>query len=86
MTTNRDSKFAYLLAGLAFGVIGGLMAAILARKESRAVLRERSGKSLDYLNQQAGRLRQTADVIVQQGKNLIAKGSGAGDQTAKSGH
>ena len=37
------------------------MAAILSRKETREVLRERGGKSLDYLNQQAGKLRETAD-------------------------
>jgi gas vesicle protein len=76
MTTNGESKFSYLLIGLGVGAVGGLMAAILARKETREVLRERGGKSLDYLNQQAGKLRETADVIVQQGKNLIAnKGS-----------
>jgi gas vesicle protein len=72
MTTNGESKFSYLLVGLGLGAIGGLMAAILARKETREVLRERSGQSLDYLNQQAGKLRETADVIVQQGKKLIA--------------
>ena len=72
MTTNGESKFSYLLIGLGMGAIGGLMAAILARKETREALRERSGKSLDYLNQQAGKLRETADVIVQQGKKLIA--------------
>ena len=67
MTTNGESKFSYLLIGLGLGAVGGLMAAILARKETRELLRERSGKSLDYLNQQAGKLRETADVIVQQG-------------------
>jgi gas vesicle protein len=72
MTTNGESKFSYLLVGLGLGAIGGLMAAILARKETREVLRERSAKSLDYLNQQAGKLRDTADVIVQQGKKLMA--------------
>ena len=72
MTTNSESKFSYLLIGLGLGAIGGLMAAILASKETRDLLRERSGKSLDYLNQQAGRLRETADVIVQQGKKLMA--------------
>ena len=72
MTTNGESKFSYLLIGLSLGAVGGLMAAIIARKETREVLRERSGKSLDYLNQQAGKLRETADVIVQQGKKLIA--------------
>jgi hypothetical protein len=72
MTTNGESKFSYLLIGLGLAAIGGLMAAILARKETREALRERSGKSLDYLNQQAGKLRETADVIVQKGKNLLA--------------
>jgi gas vesicle protein len=71
MTTNGESKFSYLLVGLGLGAIGGLMAAILGRKETREVLRERGGKSLDYLNQQAGKLRETADVIVQQGKKLM---------------
>ena len=72
MTTNGESKFSHLLIGLGLGAIGGLIAAILARKENREVLRESGGKSLDYLNQQAGKLRETADVIVQQGKKLIA--------------
>ena len=72
MTTNGESKFSYLRVGLGLGAIGGLMAAILGRKETREVLRERGGKSLDYLNQQAGKLRETADVIVQQEKKLMA--------------
>jgi len=58
--------------GLGLGAIGGLMAAIFARKQTREVIRERSGKSLDYLNQQAGKLREITDTIVQQGKKLIA--------------
>ena len=71
MSTNGNSKFSYLLIGLGLGAIGGLMAAILARKETREVLRDRGGKSLDYLNQQAGKLRESADVMVQKGKEFI---------------
>ena len=71
MTTTGESKLSYLLVGLGLGAIGGLMAAILAQKETREVLRERGGKSLDYLNQQAGKLRETADVIVKKGKEFI---------------
>jgi len=85
MTTNGESKFSYLLIGLGLGAIGGLMAAALARKETRELIRERSSKSLDYLNQQAAKLRETADVIVQQGKKLIAcKGSNSVDHSAES--
>ena len=72
MTTNGESKSSDLLIGLALGAVAGLVAAILANRETREALRERSGKSLDYLNQQAGKLRETADVIVQQGKKLLA--------------
>ena len=49
MTTNGESKFSYLLIGLGLGAVGGLMAAVIAHKETRELLRERSGKSLDYL-------------------------------------
>ena len=84
MTTNRESKSSNLLIGLTLGAIGGLVAAILSHRETREALRERSGKSLDYLNQQAGKLRETADVIVQQGKNLLAgNGSGLVDRSTE---
>ena len=71
MTTNGALKFPYLLIGLGLGAIGGLVSMLLARKETREVLRERGGKSLDYLNQQAGKLRESADVIVKKGKEFI---------------
>jgi gas vesicle protein len=54
MTTNGESKVSYLLVGLGLGAVGGLMAALLVRKETREIIRDRSRKSLDYLNQQAG--------------------------------
>jgi gas vesicle protein len=72
MAANGEAKFSHLLIGLGLGAVGGLIAAILAQKQTREALRERSGKSLDYLNQQAGKLRETADVIVQKGKKFIA--------------
>jgi gas vesicle protein len=71
MATNGTSKFSILLIGLGLGAIGGLMATVLGRKETREALRESGGKSLDYINQQAGKLRETADEIVQQGKKLL---------------
>ena len=84
MITKGESKFSYLLIGLTLGAIGGLMAAILARKETLDGLRERSGKSLHYLNQRAGKLRETADVIVQRGKNLLTgNGSGLVDRSTE---
>jgi gas vesicle protein len=71
MTTNGESKFSFLLIGLGLGAIGGLMAALLARKESRDLLRERSRETLDYLNQQGKKVRETTERIVDKGKELM---------------
>ena len=72
MRTNGESKFSFLLIGLVLGAIGGLMAALLARKETRQLLRERGTKTLDYLDQQGKKLRQTTEGIVEKGKELIS--------------
>jgi len=71
VTTNGESKFSYLLIGLGLGAIGGLIAAVLARKETRELLRERGRNSLDYLNEQVGKLRESADEIVKKGTEFI---------------
>jgi LPXTG-motif cell wall-anchored protein len=72
MKTNGESNFSYLLIGLGLGAIGGLMFALLARKETRESLRERSSKTLDYLNQQGKKLRKTTEGIVEKGKQLVS--------------
>jgi gas vesicle protein len=72
MTTNGGSKFSLLLIGLGLGAIGGLMAALLARKETRESLRERSTEALDYLSQQGKKLRETSKGIVEKGKQLMS--------------
>jgi gas vesicle protein len=72
MRTNRESKFSFLLIGLGLGAIGGLMAALLARKETRELLRERSGKTVEYLNQLGKKLREATEGIVEKGKELVS--------------
>ena len=72
MKTNDESKFSYLLIGLGLGTIGGLMAALLARKETRESLRESSSKTLDYLNQKGKKVRETAKGFVEKGKELMS--------------
>ena len=73
MRTNGESKVSFLLIGLVLGAVGGLMAALLARKEARDLLRERGTKTLDYLNQQGKKLRETSEGIVAKGKELISQ-------------
>jgi gas vesicle protein len=71
METKVDTKFVYLLIGFGLGAVGGLMSALLARKETRDLLRERSAKSLEYLDQQRNKLRKTTEEIVGKGKAML---------------
>ena len=71
MITNGESKFPYFLVGMGLGAIAGLLFAPRSGEETRKYLRERSTKGLDTLNQQAGKLRESADVIVKKGKEFI---------------
>jgi len=79
MRTNGESRFSLLLIGLGLGAIGALVAALLARKETRELLRERSTEALDYLSQQTNKLRETSEAIVDKGKELISHGCCSGD-------
>ena len=73
MKTNNESKFSFLLIGLGLGVIGGMMAVLLARKETRESLSERSTETIDYLNQQGERRRDATEGVVEKGKRLIGR-------------
>ena len=73
MRTSGESKFSLLLIGLGLGAMGGLMAALFARKETREMLRERSTEALDYLSQQGQKLRETTEGIVEKGKELMSR-------------
>ena len=73
MKTNGETKFPYFLVGLGLGAIGGLISALLARKETRDLLRERSAKSLEYLHQQGNKLRETTEGILGKGKEMLSQ-------------
>lgn len=83
MKTNGEPKFSYFLVGLGLGAIGGLVSALLARKETRDLLRERSAKSLEYLNQQGNKLRQTTQGILEKGKAMLSQGCCSSQGTAR---
>jgi hypothetical protein len=67
-----ESRISYLLVGIGVGAIGGLIAALLARKETRDLLCERSAKSLEYLNQQGNKLREASEGFVGKGKAMLS--------------
>lgn len=81
MKTNGEFKSSFLLIGLGLGAIGGLIAALLARKETRELLREGSTEALDYLSQQGKKLRETTEGIVEKGKELMSHRCSSGDVT-----
>jgi gas vesicle protein len=72
MITNGESKFPYLLVGMGLGAIAGLLFAPRSGQETRKYLRERSIKGLDTLHQQAGKLRESAEGMVQKGKEIMS--------------
>ena len=72
MITNGESKFPYFLVGMGLGAIAGLLFAPRSGEETRKYLRERSTKGLDTLNQQAGKLRESAEGMVQKGKEIAS--------------
>jgi gas vesicle protein len=71
METNGELKFASFIIGMALGAVAGLLLAPRRGEETRKYLREQSTKGLDTLNQQAGKLLETADEIVKKGKEFI---------------
>jgi|SRR5687768_4940426 len=81
MKTNGETKNSLLLIGLGVAAIGALMAALLARKDTRKLLRERSSEALDYLSQQGNKLRETSEAIVGKGKELVSHRCCSGEAT-----
>lgn len=73
MKTQAEPRIPSLLVGIGVGAIGGLIAALLARKETRDLLCERSAKSLEYLHQQGNKLRETSEGIREKGKAMLSQ-------------
>lgn len=73
MIMNGESKFPYFLVGMGLGAIAGLLFAPRSGEETRKYLRERNAKALDTLNQQAGKLRESAEGMVQKGKEIMSR-------------
>jgi gas vesicle protein len=71
MKSETESKVPYLAVGIAVGAVGSLIAAALARKETREKVLERGSKSLDYLKERGQKLRETSKVAIEKGRNFI---------------
>jgi gas vesicle protein len=73
MKSNGESKFSYFLIATGIGAMAGLLFALSSGEDRRKYLRERSTNGLDYLNRQAGKLRETAQGLMKNGKEFIGR-------------
>jgi gas vesicle protein len=69
------SGVAYLLIGIGIGVAAGLLLAPRSGEEMREDIRRRTNEGVDYLNQQADKLRDGAEKVVTKGKEWIGRQS-----------
>jgi gas vesicle protein len=70
MNTRELGKFSYFVFGLA---VGALVSALLARKETRDLFREHSGKSEEHMKRTAAKLRARAEEIAKEGKEFVSR-------------
>jgi len=73
MRTNAGFKFPYFLVGMGVGAIAGLLFAPRPGEDTRKYLRERSNKGLDALNRHAGKLRESAEGVVEKGQEFMGR-------------
>jgi gas vesicle protein len=69
------SSFPYLLIGIGIGMVAGLLLAPRSGEEMREDIRRRTHEGMDYLNQQADKLRDGAEKVASKGKE-VKNGSG----------
>ena len=70
---DESAGFGYLLIGIGIGVVAGLFLAPRSGEEMREDIRRRTNEGLDYLNQQADRVRHNAETAITKGKEWIGR-------------
>lgn len=72
---DESAGLPYLLVGIGIGLAAGFLLAPRSGQEMREQIRRRTNEGMDYLNQQADKLRDGADKVVSKGKEWIGKPS-----------
>ena len=72
---DESSGFPYLLIGIGIGMVAGLFLAPRSGEETREDIRRRTNEGVDYLNQQANKLRDGAERVVTKGREWIGRQS-----------
>ncbi|HET7004358.1 MAG TPA: hypothetical protein VFK65_02625 [Candidatus Binatia bacterium] len=84
MENKASSKLTFGLIVAGLGAIGGALSVLLARKESREYIREKSTKGVEYLNQTGAKLRERTEGIVGKGRELMNACCGSARSKAES--
>jgi gas vesicle protein len=72
---DESTGFPYLLIGMGIGMVAGLLLAPRSGQEMREDIRRRTNEGVDYLNQQAEKLRDGAEKFVSKSKEWIDRQS-----------
>jgi len=80
---DESSGFSYLLIGIGIGMVAGLLLAPRSGEEMREDIRRRTNEGVDYLNQQAEKLRDGAEKVVSKGKEWIGRHSDSVQSTVE---
>ena len=75
LRNDEFSSLPYLLIGIGIGMVAGLLLAPRSGEEMREDIRRRTHEGMDYLNQQADKLRDGAEKVVSKGKEWIGRSS-----------
>ena len=70
---DEGSGFPYLLIGIGIGMAAGLLLAPRSGEEVREDIRRRTNEGMDYLNQQADKLRDGAEKVIDKGQEWIGR-------------
>jgi gas vesicle protein len=73
MATNGGFRVSELIVGIGIGLLAGLLWAPRSGEDTRKEVRRRTSEGLDYLNQQAEKLREGADKMVAMTKEWMGR-------------
>lgn len=71
--TNGEFRISDFVIGFGIGLLAGLLLAPRSGEETRKEVRRRTGEGVDYLIQQAEKLRESADKIIAITKDWIGR-------------
>jgi gas vesicle protein len=83
MITDRESKLTHFIIGVGVGAVTALFVALRISENTRRHISDRASKGFESVNEQARKLRESAEKIVEKGKHLVSRNPVAGEAADK---